>query len=88
MTDETSNDRKYLTRRQAAQYLTEHGFKTSNSTLAKWACWGTQAGPPFRRWGRQTVYEPTALLGWARAKLSGPATTTSEHEDIARRSVA
>jgi hypothetical protein len=85
---ELQNVEGLLSRKDAARFLTANGYKTSPSTMAKWASWGTQDSPPFRRWGRNVVYSKVDLLAWARSKLSDPATTTSGHDDNAKRSGA
>ena len=53
----------YLTRRMAAEFLTENGYKTAEASLAKLACTG--GGPVFISYGRRAIYAPTELLRWA-----------------------
>jgi hypothetical protein len=65
-----------LPRRDAAQFLTEHGYKTAPATLAKLACIG--GGPPFRSFGRRPLYHPADLVAWAQARCSGPRLSTSD----------
>lgn len=67
---------KYLTRRQAASYLTRRGCKTAYSTLQKLACVG--GGPPYRRSGNQSIYEPRHLDAYAKAKMGPLRLSTSE----------
>jgi len=67
---------KYLDRREAAAYLTERGYKTSHGTLQKKATTG--GGPPYRRFGNKTLYEPPDLDAWAEAQLTAPRRSTSE----------
>ena len=50
----------YLSRRDAATFLTAEGFETAASTLTKLASAG--GGPPFSSYGRNPVYEQDALL--------------------------
>jgi hypothetical protein len=65
-----------LTRRAAAQALTEAGFKTAPSSLATLAVRG--GGPQFRRFGRIPLYRWGDLLDWAQSRLSTPMRSTSE----------
>lgn len=68
---------KYLSRREAAHYLTvERGLKVSWTYLQKLATVG--GGPRYRRFGRDTVYLPEDLDEWAEARLSEPRYSTSE----------
>jgi hypothetical protein len=66
----------FLDTRQAAKFLTDHGFKTSPATLDTKRTRG--GGPSFRRFGPRFVYVPPELLEWARSRLSDPVTNTSE----------
>ena len=61
---------RLLRRREAAEALTEAGFKIAPATLAKLASVG--GGPPFRRFGAVPVYTWPDLLAWARARLMPP----------------
>jgi hypothetical protein len=74
-TDGAELDR-LLSRRDAAQFLTEHGYKTAPSTLAKLACLG--GGPPFRSFGRRPLYQSSDLIAWAQARCTGPRCSTSD----------
>ena len=65
-----------LDRRQAAQFLTDRGYRTAPATLAKLACVG--GGPLFRSWGRKPLYLASDLLAWAEARTSGPRRSTSD----------
>ena len=67
---------RLLGRKDAAQYLTERGFKTAVATLAKLACVG--GGPRFRSFGRKPLYLPADLLAWAEERTSGPRRSTSD----------
>jgi hypothetical protein len=67
---------RLLPRREAAQFLTERGYKTSPATLAKLACIG--GGPPFRSFGRRPLYHPSDLVAWAQARCTGPRRSTSD----------
>jgi hypothetical protein len=55
-----------LSRTQAAQFLTERGFTTASSTLARLACQG--GGPPIIKYGRWARYDQDELLRWARTR--------------------
>ena len=76
----------FLDERGAAQFLSERGYKTAPATLATKRSRG--GGPRFRRFGPRIVYEPSELLEWARSRLSGPVSNTSEVAEIARNLVA
>ena len=70
----------YLTRPEAAQFLTERGFTISKNTLMKMASAG--GGPIYRIFGHRAVYAPNDLLSWAEAKLSSPRRSTSELVEV------
>jgi hypothetical protein len=65
-----------LDRKQAAVFLSQHGFKTAPATLAKLACLG--GGPLFRSFGRKPLYSAADFLTWAEARTTGPRRLTSE----------
>jgi hypothetical protein len=65
-----------LSRVQAAAYLTEIGFPTAPSRLAKFAVSG--GGPAYRKWGLSTVYLPSDLVAWAQTRAGTPKTHTSQ----------
>jgi hypothetical protein len=69
-------NRVFFDTRQAAQFLTEHGFKTAPATLDTKRTRG--GGPRCRRFGPRVVYDPPELLDWARSRLSDPVSNTSE----------
>lgn len=66
----------YLSRLEAAEYLTGKGLPVSKGTLAKWATVG--GGPTYYRFGNRAVYRPSDLDLWAQAKLSPARRSTSE----------
>jgi len=68
--------REFLTRPEAAEYLTDRGFKTSKLTLAKFATIG--GGPVYQIFGNSALYTPENLDHWAEEKLSPPRRSTSE----------
>jgi hypothetical protein len=63
-------------RKEAAQFLTERGYRTAPATLAKLACIG--GGPPFQSFGRRPLYREADLLGWAQARTTGLRRSTSD----------
>ena len=67
---------RLLGRKDAAQYLTEHRFKTAPATLAKLACVG--GGPRFRSFGRKPLYRGADLIAWAEGRTTGPRRSTSD----------
>lgn len=70
---------KRLRRRDAAEFLTSQGFPIAASTLAKFASVG--GGPIFESFGRVPLYRHEDLLSWARARSSGPKTSSSTIAD-------
>jgi hypothetical protein len=65
------DNRKHLTRRQAAEFLREHGYPLSLSHLNKLV--HLREGPPVAGyWGRYALYQPDALLEWAEARVVRP----------------
>ena len=68
--------RQYLTRPEAAQYLTERGFITSKNTLQKKATTG--GGPAYYIFGNRALYTAQTLDDYAKAMLSGPRRSKSE----------
>jgi hypothetical protein len=68
--------RKFLRRKQAAEYLLgKYGFGAARM-LAKLACVG--GGPEMVYAGDIPLYTPEALDTWAGSKLSAPVRSTSE----------
>ena len=67
---------RYLSRTEAAEFLSERGYKTAPATLAKRAVVG--GGPPFVSWGRKPLYQPETLLEWAQRRCTGPRRSTSD----------
>ena len=65
-----------LSRSQAAQFLTERGFTTAPSTLARLACQG--GGPPMVKYSRWARYEEDELLTWARTRSVVRANTSDQ----------
>ena len=66
----------YRDRREAADYLTERGMKTSWRTLQKLATVG--GGPRYRIFGNRAIYTDPDLDDWAANKMSAPRYSTSE----------
>src|SRR5579871_1163254 len=68
---------KFLRRRAAATYLTEHwGLPCASPTLAKRAVVG--GGPAFHSAGRVVLYEVEELDRYARERLGNSHRTTAE----------
>jgi hypothetical protein len=65
-----------LNRKEAAEYLTNLGYKTAPATLAKLASVG--GGPVFESFGRRPLYKSEELRNWAQARCSGPRRSTSD----------
>jgi len=73
---------KFLSRAEAAQYLTEQrGLKTARTTLQKWVTTG--GGPVYRRFGKYAVYAIPDLDAWADSKLSTHSSFSKRTKDTA-----
>ena len=72
-----------LGRAEAAKFLTELGLNSSKKSLEKAAWCG--GGPPYRRYGKRVLYTPSDLLEHAQDRLSAPAASAAEHDDLATR---
>jgi len=59
--------RRCLTRREAAEFLSEQGLQISANTLQKFATTG--GGPDYRIFGNRAVYTPADLLAWAEERM-------------------
>jgi hypothetical protein len=70
-------EERYLTRIEAAEYLTRRGLKISPNTLQKFVTVG--GGPTYRIWGHRALYTPADLDAYAEGKLSAPRISTSNH---------
>ena len=68
--------KKYLSRREAAQYVEEKGLPLSKNTLQKYATVG--GGPKFFKFGRRAVYCREDLNTWISDKLGQSVSSTSE----------
>lgn len=66
---------KFLTRAEAAAYVTASGLPLAKSTLQKMVTCG--GGPTFRKFGNRAVYTTSDLDSWAAAKLSAPRRTSA-----------
>jgi hypothetical protein len=67
---------KLITRRQAAQYITQNYFPCSAATLAKRAVYGS--GPPYQKAGQIAVYSPPRLDEWAASRIGAEIKSTAE----------
>jgi hypothetical protein len=62
--------RKYLTRVQLVEFLREHGYPISLSSMNKWCMPCLNQGPPVAAWwGRRPLYDLQAALGCAESRL-------------------
>jgi len=73
----TVSDDRFLTRREASEYLAILGLRLAPATLAKLFC-ARSDGPPVRHFGRHPKYEVGALRAWALARLSAPRRSSCE----------
>lgn len=67
---------RFLSRREASEYLSSLGLPVAVATLAKYATVG--GGPEFQSFGRFPRYLPEALDRWAESRLSAPRKSTSD----------
>jgi hypothetical protein len=67
--------KEFLSRVEAAEYLTSRGLKTAYTTLTKLASIG--GGPEYQIWGNRAVYTPKGLDTHIERKLSAPRRSTS-----------
>ncbi|MCL2473716.1 MAG: DNA-binding protein [Alphaproteobacteria bacterium] len=71
------NTKQYLTRREAANYITSKGLSISYRTLSKYATVG--GSPVYHLFGKKrVVYTTESLDAWINARLSKPLHHTSE----------
>ncbi len=68
--------KRRFTRREAAQWLTEQGFRTAEASLAKMATLG--GGPTYEKFGRKPLYTEAGLLAWVASRTTGPRRNTSQ----------
>ena len=68
--------KKYLTRAEAADYLSSAGFPTAKSSLQKFAVHG--GGPVYRVFGRNALYTRADLDAWVEGRISQPRRSTSD----------
>jgi hypothetical protein len=66
-----STPKKRLTRKEAAEFLTDQGYPTKKSFLDKAAVIG--GGPPFAHYGNKSLYLPADLLSWAEGRCKAVA---------------
>ena len=71
-----THGKRYMTRAEAAKYITDNWFPHSPKTLAKLAVIG--GGPVFRKAGRVPIYIPSDCDDYARSKISQPVCSTAE----------
>jgi hypothetical protein len=70
-----SKERRY-SRREAAQWLTDNGYRTAEASLAKLASVG--GGPVFEKFGRKPLYTEAGLLAWVASRTTRPRQNTSQ----------
>lgn len=67
---------RWLTRAEAATFLSERGFRVAYATLNKYATVG--GGPAFQSFGRRPLYKPSDLLAWVDSKTTATRRHTSD----------
>lgn len=68
---------EYITEAEAAALATEMGVPVAPRTLANWR-WSGQ-GPVFVKALRRVRYRREDVEAWARAQISAPRRSTSDH---------
>lgn len=68
--------KKFLTRPEAAEYLTGSGLPISKNTLQKFASVG--GGPLYVLFGSRALYRTADLDLWAIERIGAPRRSTSE----------
>lgn len=71
---------KFLTTKQAADYLSANGVRRTSGSLEVLRVTG--GGPKFRKDGRRVVYDFLSLDEYITARLSPPLTSTSDHAQV------
>lgn len=66
--------KRFLNRRQAAEYVRATGLPCAVKTLEKLACVG--GGPEMVKFGRRVFYTPDALETWIDERVSAPRANT------------
>jgi hypothetical protein len=69
-------EKLFLTRQDAAEFLTQRGLPVTKNQFQKLATTG--GGPEYSIFGNRAVYSPENLLAWAEAKLTASRKSTSE----------
>ena len=73
-----SGEHQCFRRKQASEYIERaYNAPCKPNTLAKMAVTG--GGPEFQLFGRFPLYSKEALDNWAKSRLSGPVSSTSEY---------
>lgn len=66
----TPMSERLLTRKQLAEFLTDHGYPIGRGTIQKMCSPGINTGPPTAAmWGRFPMHRPSEALEWARNRL-------------------
>ena len=69
------NNKRFLSRSEASDYLVNRGLRVARQTLAKFAVTGE--GPAYRSFGTRVVYDPADLDHWVQTRLTKPRRSTS-----------
>jgi hypothetical protein len=68
---------RFLSRSEAAEYLTSRGLRIAKQTLARFAVTSSQ-GPTYRVFGSRAIYTTADLDAWAEARASKPRRSSCE----------
>jgi len=72
---------RFLTRTEAAQFLSQRGYPVAARTLATLVSRG--GGPAYRKFGRRALYRTEDLIAWAESRCSPPRRNSAEGERAA-----
>jgi hypothetical protein len=84
-------DQRYLTRRQAVEFLNASGYPFGYAQLSKVCAPAVGAGPvEAGRIGLKAIYEPQELLRWAESRIirRSPAAMSGTSSDIPAQAAA
>ncbi len=62
--------KRFFSRPEAAEFLSEKGLRVKKGTLAKYVSVG--GGPKMYKFGHRAVYDPEDLLIWAANRMGLP----------------
>lgn len=67
----------WLKRTEAAQFLSQQGYRVAVSSLCTMATNGT--GPPYRRFGKRAMYHTDDLMAWLEERSTPLSARAQDH---------